>query len=222
MPCAICHIRAAGARHSDASGEHRRTFPFQPTYFTVSRALLYIRRSCRVSFYVRASLASSVAISITASTGELCCKEPRFGSHSIRPLGQRTGACLSGSRRIPLGMNTFSPTCGRSSVILTPMENASLAYFVVIVRLFRYGSELRCSLFSLPTSQSPARRSPFGDLAVSAFTLEHRSHLLWQLALQLPQVSFAAKNPVLAHTASCRYISGLALACRASSASPLG
>ena len=98
------------------------------------------------SFYVRASLASSVAISITASTGELCCKEPRFGSHSIRPLGQRTGACLSGSRRIPLGMNTFSPTCGRSSVILTPMENAPLAYFVVIVRLFRYGSLLRCSL----------------------------------------------------------------------------
>ena len=55
----------------------------------------------RVSFYAQASLASSVAISITASTGELCCKEPRFGSHSIRPLGQRTGACLSGSRRIP-------------------------------------------------------------------------------------------------------------------------
>ena len=100
----------------------------------------------RVSFYARASLASSVAISITASTGELCCEEPRFGSHSIRPLGQRTGACLSGSWRIPLGMNTFSPTCGRSSVILTPMENAPLAYFVVIVRLFKYGSELRCSL----------------------------------------------------------------------------
>ena len=132
--------------HSDASGEHRRTFPFQPTYFTVSRALLSIRQYCRVSFYVRASLASSVAISITASTGELCCKEPRFGSHSIRPLLQRSGACLSGSRRIPLGMHAFSPTYGRPSVILTPMESAPLAYFVVIVRLFRYDPLLRCSL----------------------------------------------------------------------------
>ena len=100
----------------------------------------------RVSFYAQASLASSVAISITASTGELCCEEPRFGSHSFRPLLQRSGACLSGSQCIPLGMNTFSPTYGRSSVILTPMENAPLAYFVVIVRLFRYGSKLRCSL----------------------------------------------------------------------------
>lgn len=99
----------------------------------------------RASFYGRASLASSVAMSITASTGELCCEEPRFGAHSIRPLGQRTGACLSGFQRIPLGMNTFPPTYGRCSVILTPMEPAPLAYFVVVVRLFRYGSGLRCS-----------------------------------------------------------------------------
>jgi hypothetical protein len=35
-------------------------------------------------------------------------------------------------------------------------------------------------------------------------------------------VSFAAKNPVLAHTASGRYFSGLALACQVPSASPLG
>jgi hypothetical protein len=118
----------------------------QPTYFTVSRTLLYIRQYRRVSFYAQASLASSVAISITASTGELCCEEPRFGSHSIRPLLQRSGACLAGSQRIPLGMNAFPPTYGRPSVILTPVESAPLAYFVVIVRLFRYGSVLRCSL----------------------------------------------------------------------------
>jgi len=77
------------------------------------------------------------------------------------------------------------------------------------------------SLFSLPTSQSPARCSAFGALAVLAFTVGHRSLLLWQLALQLPQVSFAAKNRVLAHTASGRSVSGLALACQVPSASPL-
>jgi hypothetical protein len=35
-------------------------------------------------------------------------------------------------------MNAFSPTYGRRSVIVTPIERAPLAYFVVIVRLFRY------------------------------------------------------------------------------------
>jgi hypothetical protein len=59
-------------------------------------------------------------------------------------------------------------------------------------------------------------------VTVSAFTLRHRSLLLWQSALQLPQVSFAAKNPVLAHTASGRSFSGLALACQVPSASPFG
>jgi len=33
---------------------------------------------------------------------------------------------------------------------------------------------------TVATSQSPARCSPFGALAVSAFTFGHRSHLLWQ------------------------------------------
>jgi len=42
-------------------------------------------------------------------------------------------------------MNAFSPTYVRRSVIVTPMERAPLAYFVVIVRLFRYGS-LRCDV----------------------------------------------------------------------------
>jgi len=37
-------------------------------------------------------------------------------------------------------MNAFSLTHVRRSVIVTPMERAPLAYFVVIVRLFRYGS----------------------------------------------------------------------------------
>jgi hypothetical protein len=49
---------------------------------------------------------------------------------------------------------------------------------------------------------------------VPAFTFGHRSLTPWLQALQLPRSSFAAKNPVLAHTASSYYISSSALACR--------
>ena len=71
----------------------------------------------------------------------------------------------------------------------------------------------RC-LASLPTSQSPARCSTFGDHRRASFYARASLGLLWLQALQLPQVSFAAKNRVLAHTASCRSFSGLALACQ--------
>src|SRR5262245_2067877 len=52
--------------------------------------------------------------------------------------------------------------------------------------------------------------------AVLAFTFRHRSSALWLTALQLPQLSFAANNPVWAYTASSHFISGPALACRVS------
>lgn len=51
-------------------------------------------------------------------------------------------------------------------------------------------------------------------LAVPAFTLRPRSCAPWLQALQLPRLSFAAKNLVWAYTASSHFSSDSALACR--------
>ena len=75
-------------------------------------------------------------------------------------------------------------------------------------------------LSNLPTSQSPARCSTFSGNRRASFYVQASLGLLWLQALQLPQVSFAAKNHVLAHTASCRSFSGLALACQVSDGPP--
>src|SRR5258705_3218238 len=87
-----------GAWHNDAS--RTITPPVLPAA-DVLHSLLNVARHSAVtscaSFYVRASLVCSVATSITASTVELCCEEPRLGSHNILPHHQWPGACLSGS-----------------------------------------------------------------------------------------------------------------------------
>src|SRR5262245_57320873 len=74
------------------------------------------------AFTLRPRSHRAVATSITASTVELPCEEPRLGAHSIRLLSQQSGACLSGPPGDLSGRTyAISPDLRSSPVLLTPM-----------------------------------------------------------------------------------------------------
>jgi hypothetical protein len=67
----------------------------------------------------------------------------------------------------------------------------------------------------IAASQSPGRCPAFSRSGCASFYAQASLVLLWLPALQLPQLSFAAKNLVSTHTASSHFSSGPALAYRA-------
>src|SRR5262245_32806408 len=86
-----------GAWHSDAPRTIARCTAPAPTYFTVAWTSPDIQQLWLCQLLRSGIALCSVATSTTASTVELCCEEPRLDSHSIQPLLQWHGACLSGS-----------------------------------------------------------------------------------------------------------------------------